>query len=106
MYTNPSFEKFSPCARKTSLACGCKTDWYIHDNVDACLDADLGDKPRTKNNIMWAKAYFAEIGWHDKYADYISNSWVGQLVSGPYPTEQEALTAAETYIAEHYPEQA
>lgn len=105
MYTNPSFEKMLPSTTRTSISCGCKADWYLHDNVDACLYAELGEPPYTDNQVMWAKAWFAEIGWYDQYADYMSNSWTSQIVSGPYPTEEEAYAAAEDYIAEYYPEQ-
>lgn len=104
MYTNPSFEKMLPNATHTSLSCGCQTDWYDHGNVDACLLADLGEPPYTDKQVLWAKAWFAEIGWYDKYADYMSNAWTGQIVAGPFATEQEAYYAAEDYISEHYPE--
>lgn len=95
MYTNPTFEKFSPKATRTSVSCGCKAEWYIPENVEACYVAAYDTPEPTEYQKMWCKAWFAEIGWYDKYADYMSNSWVSQLVSGPYATEEEALAAAK-----------
>lgn len=95
MFTNPSFAHYAPKATKTTLRCGSATDWYIHDNVEACIDADLNGRPHTEQNIKWAQGWFAEIGWNDAYADFSSDSWNGQIVSGPYPTMQEAYNAAK-----------
>lgn len=96
MYTNPSFTKFYPKATRTTLKCGSATDWYIHENVDACLETDYGVSASevTDKQRLWAKGWFAEIGWNDAYADFRSNSWEGSIVSGPYPTQEEALTMA------------
>lgn len=101
-YTNPSFTKLSSRATRTVLGCGSKTDWYIHENIDACFDAYWGtdsNKPQTDPNKMRTLAWFAEVGWNDAFADYRSNSWTGSIVSGPYPTYEEAAAAARDYAA-------
>ena len=80
----------------TSLQTGCKADWYIHDNVDKCIEEWKIKNPR-KNDIL-AKGWFAEIGDYNKMADFNWNAWEGGIVSGPYLTREEAIKAAEEEI--------
>lgn len=86
-------------ATKTSLSVGRATNWYLHANVDACMTEQYGPGPWTDRQKMWCKAWFAEVGFHDPYADFRSNDWVGSIVAGPFPTKEEAMTAAAEHIA-------
>lgn len=105
MYTNPSFTHFVPKATRAQITVGCATDWYDHEKADAIIYDALGKPgPYAPRETMYIHGWFAEYGWYDKYADYSSNSWVGEIVAGPFDTQEEAYAAAEAWIEENHPD--
>ena len=85
---------FEAAATLSSLQWGCRADWYIPDNVDACKENVPWEQIGRK---MWPRGWFAVVNFvnYDESRDFGVNEKGSRVVAGPFATEAEALSVAE-----------
>lgn len=89
---------FHAGAELQDIRTGSKADYYRSENVAEIVKH--GEK-RLIGNKYWAYGWYATVEWndHDEMRDYGASSKASRIVSGPYLTREEAIDAAEPYVA-------